>query len=270
MADALYLTTEGSRIRINGGLAIADFRRVTATLYNLTHSRGYRDITLDFAECSFTHAPPMVALICDCMRYQKLGVDFTLVAPNNLLLSRLFINSNWARLIDPEQFPVSGYSPPKHNPATQFTTIEEQGDIVNRVMDTLLASMSGFNRSHLKAIEWSLNEIIDNVLVHAHSPVGGVVQVTAIRNRKRVEFVVGDCGVGIAASLRGATANISSDVDALSKAIQEGVTRDRQIGQGNGLYGTYRIAVFQRRELWNSLELRNSVLHRVRRNAQQV
>jgi len=224
-------------------LAVGDFRRVTAALHNLIEIRGYRDIVLDFVDCSFTHAPPMVALICDCLRYRDQGIDFALVGPSDISLNHLFINSNWARFLDPERFSKSYYAPAKHNPVTQFNTAEEHSGIVNRVIDTLLASMSGFTRAHLSAIEWSLNEIMDNVLVHAHSPAGGIVQVTAIKNKKRVEFVVGDCGVGIASSLRQASNVISSDVDALSQAIQEGVTRDRKIGQGNGLYGTYRLAV---------------------------
>jgi anti-sigma regulatory factor (Ser/Thr protein kinase) len=122
-------------------------------------------------------------------------------------------------------------------------TPDEQATLVNEVMETLLANFTGFGRSHLKAIEWSLNEIMDNVLVHAQSDIGGVIQVTAERNRKRVEFVVGDAGVGIANSLRLSHPKITSDVDALSRAIQEGVTRDTRLGQGNGLYGTYRLSV---------------------------
>ena len=50
-------------------------------------------------------------------------------------------------------------------------------------------------------------------------------------------------GVGVAASLRLGHPEISSDVDALSKAIQEGVTRDIRLGQGNGLTGSYRLSV---------------------------
>jgi hypothetical protein len=73
-----------------------------------------------------------------------------------------------------------------------------------------------------------------------------VIQVTAQRTRKRVDFVVGDAGIGIANSLRAAHPKISSDVDALSQAIQEGVTRDKSVGQGNGLFGSYRLAVMSK------------------------
>lgn len=243
MAESLHLTSEGSRIRIGGGFSISDFRRITATLHNVVDVRGYQDVILDFGDCTFSHAPPMVALICDCLRYRHAGITFELRGPTNIELNRLFRNSNWANLIDPDGCPPSEYAPTKHCPATQFRTATEQDLVVNKVMDTLLASIPGFSRPHFRAIEWALNEIMDNVLVHSRSPCGGIVQVTALKNRKRVEFVVGDCGIGIAASLRESSRDITSDVDALSKAIREGVTRDQGVGQGNGLYGTYRVSI---------------------------
>jgi len=58
-----------------------------------------------------------------------------------------------------------------------------------------------------------------------------------------VEFVVADSGDGIPKSLRSSRLPISSDVEALSRAIEQGVTRDEAVGQGNGLWGSYRIAL---------------------------
>jgi hypothetical protein len=79
----------------------------------------------------------------------------------------------------------------------------------------MLASITGFERSHFKAIEWSINEITDNVLVHSESSLGGLVQLTAMKNTKKVEFVVCDNGIGIPKSLRSSGLTIGSDVDAL-------------------------------------------------------
>jgi STAS-like domain of unknown function (DUF4325) len=50
-------------------------------------------------------------------------------------------------------------------------------------------------------------------------------------------------GIGIPNSLKSSGLNFGSDVQALAKAIEQGVTRDKSYGQGNGLYGSYRIAV---------------------------
>jgi hypothetical protein len=84
--------------------------------------------------------------------------------------------------------------------------------------------------------------VTDNVLVHSKSKFGGFVQLTAKKRVKQVEFVVCDSGIGIPQSLGSSGLKISSDVDALAQAIEQGVTRDKAVGQGNGLYGSYQIA----------------------------
>jgi STAS-like domain of unknown function (DUF4325) len=110
------------------------------------------------------------------------------------------------------------------------------------VTERILSALTEFDRSHLKAIEWSLNEITDNVINHAQSPIGGLLQVTNFgRERKIIEFCVCDAGIGIPHSLSGGHKEIRSDQEALDKAIREGVTRDKSVGQGNGLYGSWRI-----------------------------
>lgn len=61
------------------------------------------------------------------------------------------------------------------------------------------------------------------------------------RVKKRVEYIVVDAGVGIPRTLRQSHPALSSDAAALEQAIREGVTRDKSIGQGNGLFGSYQI-----------------------------
>jgi len=128
-------------------------------------------------------------------------------------------------------------------PAMCFQTSEEQNKIVNKLMTYILSSITEFQRDHFKGIEWSINEVTDNVLVHSKSKFGGFVQLTAKKRVKQVEFVVCDPGIGIPQSLGSSGLKISSDVDALAQAIEQGVTRDKTVGQGNGLYGSYQIAL---------------------------
>jgi anti-sigma regulatory factor (Ser/Thr protein kinase) len=94
----------------------------------------------------------------------------------------------------------------------------------------------------LKAIEWTLNEVADNVLVHAGREIDGWLQVIATPKNGRIAFTVADTGRGIWSSLRERYADLESDQQALDKAILPGVTRDTRVGQGNGLAGSVRIA----------------------------
>jgi hypothetical protein len=81
------------------------------------------------------------------------------------------------------------------------------------------------------------------VLLHAESGYGGLVYVRALRDQNVVEYIVADCGIGIPNSLRQAFPRHGSDCDMIELSLQEGVTRDQHIGAGNGLFGSYRVAV---------------------------
>jgi len=106
----------------------------------------------------------------------------------------------------------------------------------------MLGALPDLERSDFAAFEWAVNEITDNVLVHSESPIGGLVQVSTFQKKtKSIQFVVADAGIGIPTSLKQGHAEIHSDTEALDLAIREGVTRDSRIGQGNGLYGSYRV-----------------------------
>lgn len=72
---------------------------------------------------------------------------------------------------------------------------------------------------------------------HSQSPVGGFLIHHKVPNSDIIEFTVADSGIGIPRSL-----GISDEAEALQCAIQEGVTRNKESNQGNGLYGTYRLS----------------------------
>ena len=75
---------------------------------------------------------------------------------------------------------------------------------------------------------------------HAESSIGGLVQIQSFPARNRVSFYVADAGLGIPFTLRKAIPSITSDSDALDRAIREGVTRNSSTNQGNGLFGTFK------------------------------
>jgi hypothetical protein len=236
------LQSTGNRLSIFGHLGTREFRRVLSEMHKLTTGRGYQDIELDFTGCKFAYGGPILAIAAQAKRYLIGGLDVDLTLPKDERLSRLFLNANWANLIDPRRYDPSHYRGYAQIPAIQYRTGQDQYKAVTLVTEKILSALSSFDRNHLKAIEWSLNEITDNVINHAESPIGGLLQITNFgREQKVVEFCVCDAGVGIPASLRSGHSEIRSDHEALDKAIREGVTRDKRIGQGNGLYGSWRI-----------------------------
>lgn len=235
--------SDGNRIFIEGPLRTKDTRSVLAAIHRTVTKAGYSDISLDFSNCTSSFSGPMLAIAAQVQTFLLDGIDTHLTLPKDDDLRRLFFNANWANLIDFRSYDPSRYRGYTQVPARKFGSGLEQHEAVQGVLNVLLGALSDFQRDHLKAIEWSINEITDNVITHSNSRVGGFLQITNFsRERQAVQYVVCDAGVGIPTSLRTSHREYRTDQEALDKAIREGVTRDQQIGQGNGLYGSWRIA----------------------------
>lgn len=232
---------DGNRINFGGEFGGADLHRPLACIHQALNA-GYQDLLLDFSKCTAAFAGPMLALCAHVLRLRGNRIDFELIMPEDSRLSRLFRNANWAHFIEPRSYSESSFRGHTQVAATQFKDPDEQSRAVNRIVNAILGAIPDLERSDFAALEWSINEITDNVIVHSESPIGGLVQVSTFsRNQKRVEYIVADAGMGIPATLRSGKAEILSDTEALDCAIREGVTRDKSVGQGNGLFGSFQI-----------------------------
>lgn len=236
------LQREGNRLSFAGDLFIGEITGIRALIHQ-TIKAGYQDLVLDFSQCSACFPATALATCCQVMKLREHGIDFELVLPRQSQLAKLFTNANWAHFLDPERHAQSRFRGFTQLPATLFTDHEEQHQAVNRILNAILGAIPDLDRKGLAALEWSVNEITDNVLVHSQSPVGGLVQLSMFeRSSKRIEYIVVDAGLGIPKTLRQGHPEITSDSDALERAIREGVTRDKTLGQGNGLYGSFQIS----------------------------
>ena len=208
-------------------------RRACAVLHQAVIERGYRDVVLDFSECAAATEGFILPLLPLVARYREInGANFDATLPRSSDLYRLFSNANWAHFINPKRFDASAHSD-EHIPAQQYQTESEMQIVLEQVLEFFIRR-PGIGVSALAALEWALGEIMDNVLVHAESPVGGFIQATTYGSGP--EFIVADAGIGIPASLR------KRDHEAaVMEAIKEGGTRDSHTNAGNGLFGTYQL-----------------------------
>lgn len=236
------IQTHDGRVSISGSLGVEDFHRLLAAIHDRVNVRGYSEVVLDFSGCTATFAGPMLAVCAQVGNLRHTGVEVGLVLPTKENLERLFVNTNWAHMVDPVNHEVSQFKGHSQVPVTHFSSASDQHRSVNTIMDAILKSLTDFSRGDLAAIEWSVNEITDNVINHSESPTGGLVQLTTFKKEQnRVEYAVCDAGIGIPSSLRQTHPELTSDSDALDKAIREGVTRDKTMGMGNGLFGSFEI-----------------------------
>jgi len=231
--------SDGNRIYFDGRVQ-GDPLPGTAALHNLIRKLGYQDIVLDFRQSRFLSAEFMLPFTTMCRLYRQEKVDFEFIMPEDRPTANLMINTNWAHLVAPEKFESKQDKNIHHLSARQYFTPDEHFRAVDDSISVILSSVPGIDRSKLKALEWALNEITDNVLNHADSPVGGVMQVMTFPTRRRIEFFVCDAGMTIPRSLRSGKPDIADDTSALRAAIEEGVTRNKITNQGNGLFGTFK------------------------------
>ncbi len=129
--------------------------------------------------------------------------------------------------------------------------IEDDRDVLaasNAICDLVLRQFDNA-RAFLPAMEWAVYEIVDNIRLHSSAPVPGVVTAQYYPQRHRLDIAIVDMGRGIKASL-GESKRLSTHQEAISLAIQRGVTRDPEVGQGNGMAGTCEIVRKNRGELY--------------------
>ena len=92
-------------------------------------------------------------------------------------------------------------------------------------------------------LDWVINELMDNVINHSQSQSGGFAQLAIFPPSKKLAFCVADCGTGILSTLKVAYPQLTSDRIAIQEAVKAGVTRDKNVGQGNGLSGSLTLAI---------------------------
>lgn len=229
------VSVRGNRVVVSGHVTTTQMTRLICRALNSAFEPLlWSEIVLDFSECVQAEQAAMLPLmpIVTSMRATQ-AAEFTLVRPHLDLVDRAFSDCHWAHIIEPERFGRdSGVEDVL--PALQFESEEEAQAIPDRVMEVVIRN-TAVSPPMLRMIEWSLYEILDNVINHSESAIGGFAQATPLR--EHVEFVVADAGIGIPSSLGHA-----DEANALRQSVRQGVTRDRASNQGNGLYGSLQVA----------------------------
>ena len=121
----------------------------------------------------------------------------------------------------------------------KFCNFEEITKLVNAYLNEII-SLTQCSAGVIEGLEWALNEVMDNVIQHSLCAEGYIMAVYH-KTTNYLLFDIYDNGQGIYNSLRNSEYHPHTAIDAISIAIQEGKTRDKSIGQGNGLWGLYNI-----------------------------
>jgi hypothetical protein len=207
---------------------------------NLYKSNASKNLTLDFAKVTNAYPNGMLPIIStvNLLRYE--GHSIYVKLPSNDNTRTLFRAVNWAHYLSPTQFEISESAHDRHLVTRFFRDEKEQKSAVDDFMDVIIRNME-LPRSIISGLEWSINEITDNVLNHSNSPIGGLVEATTYPKNGIIAFAVADSGRGILNSLREGIPTLRTDIQAMGEAVKAGVTRNPKFGQGNGLAGSLKV-----------------------------
>lgn len=212
--------------RLDHAKAVSDFIRV---MNDAVKKRGYKSLTLDFKRVQGFYPNAVVPLAGIIQYFQReKSIEFEVVNDRHIAVTNMLAPK---RFNDDSRYIL--------NRVWLFSTSEEVARIVDAFIGELQKSAQ-FYKGVLNAIEWSLNEVLDNVIQHSKTGFGYVMG-QLHSNSKNIAFTIFDSGQGIYNSMKESEHHPRTTIDAITLAIQEEVTRDTSIGQGNGLFGLHSI-----------------------------
>jgi hypothetical protein len=201
-----------------------------------------RQVVLDFSGCTEAFPNTMLPTIATIARFRTMDYTIYATLPSDPANRQRFISYNWAHYLSPGQYALSDDLAEPHLVCRQYATAKEHNAILNGILDLIMKTVAP-PRSALSMLEWVINEIMDNVINHSESLVGGYVQLAVFQPSRKYAICVVDSGRGILASLKTKYPQLGSDRIAIQEAVKAGVTRDKNIGQGNGLSGSLTLAI---------------------------
>ena len=121
-------------------------------------------------------------------------------------------------------------------PNTVWVYFDEQeaAGLTNALVDVIERTVE-LADGVLEALNFCLFEVLDNVFQHSESG-SGYLMATLTNQATRLALAVGDTGIGVFNSFKGSKYHPPSHFDALTLAIQAGITSTGDT-RGNGLFG---------------------------------
>jgi anti-sigma regulatory factor (Ser/Thr protein kinase) len=235
-----WFRKKDSTIEFTGKLNSFNIKDVCASI-NIFKKSSNQNLTLDFSKVLQAYPNGVLPIISSITEIRNEGYEVYVKLPQNDNVRRLFRSVNWAHFLSPNQFDKSESAHDRHLVTRNFFDEKEQTQVVNDFMDVVLRNME-VPKDIISGLEWSINELTDNVLNHSKSKSGGFVQASTYPTNGVIAFAVADSGRGILNSLKEGFPSLRTDIQAIGEAVKAGVTRNPKYGQGNGLAGSLRVA----------------------------
>ena len=195
--------------------------------------RNITDFILEI-ECPRSAYPNVCVPIAGILQYlKKEGIKYSFKT-----LPEFLANTNLHEPIVAQPATYDFFSSPM-NKIWSF----DSADAITALIDRMVREVSlsaVCQKGVIEGLTWCLNEVMDNVLIHSNVDKGFIMgQIHP--SQKHIAFCIFDYGQGIFNSLRDTIHHPRHPLDAITLCIKEGVTRDKSIYQGNGLWGLHNM-----------------------------
>jgi hypothetical protein len=224
-------------LTIDGGWSITRLSQAVKPIVGSVNNRKRLNITI--TENAFLKMDVIAFLTAWCLELKRNGVVVSIDGAISPILYLARMDFNKHLNIDEPGFR-------RHSEEGRFIPIkmidsdEDVSNAVNEVCELAIHQIDGAG-SFVPAMEWAVNEIVDNIRIHSHTKVPGVVCAQYYPKNHRIDISICDMGLGIKETLS-SSHDIVDCQDAISNALSRGITRDPEIGMGNGMAGALTIS----------------------------
>jgi len=154
----------------------------------------------------------------------------------------VYIGNDYIRtMIETEYTKNKTYSPIER--ISDRNGLDAISNHLSSIMIQNFESLSDSDKKDLKNyIQYLFIELMNNVADHSHSSVGGYAMAQYFPTGKKIQFVVADRGIGFLENMQLNFASVSTEEQAIFKALEKGITSTRQKMYGkekNAGYGLY-------------------------------
>ncbi len=206
-------------------------------ILNKNTSNGINDFVFDFSYMRSQSFSPAHVSIAGIVQYyqENKGSNITFVEKEGLYIVHTETKSPLDVITNQELFKNNIF-----DKVITFTTSQDVAFISEQIISQLKYSID-CEEGVLVGLSWCMNEIMDNVFNHSKAS-RGYIMGQLHRRKKHIVISIFDTGIGLHKTLlESGEYKPQSARDAIELAIGKGVSGNRKIGQGNGLWGLYQI-----------------------------
>lgn len=193
-------------------------------------------ISIEFSNSTIAVLPSVATIFSGILNYyeEKYKLKYELKNPSNYLIK--------SRIVKPLKISETVFRKERFifDKVFLFESVNDTYVISKKIIDYIKNNFI-CESGTIEGLSWCMNEVMDNVF--NHSQVGkGYFMAQLHHQTKRISISIFDTGIGLMNSINSSNNHtVNNEEDAIRTVIMKGVTRDSNLGQGNGMWGLNQI-----------------------------